>query len=190
MRFGRMLLVVLAACSSTFAAAITYQAVLTGPGEAPPNTSPGTGLADVTVDTVTNLMTVQVVFSGLEADTTASHIHCCVAPPGTAPVATTLPTFPGFPLGVTMGTYNQTFDLTLASSYNPAFVSSHGGTPTSAEAALLAGLAGDMAYLNIHTTLFPGGEISGFLVPVPEPGSLVLAGIGLAFCARRLRAVS
>ena len=37
-------------------------------------------------------------------------------------VATTTPAFPGFPLGVTVGDLLlHDFDLTLASSYNPAF---------------------------------------------------------------------
>jgi hypothetical protein len=49
------------------------------------------------------------------------------------------------------------------SSYNPAFVSANGGTAASAEAALFAGIMAGHAYLNIHTTTFPGGEIEGFL---------------------------
>ena len=106
--------------------------------------------------------TVNVSFSGLTSGTTASHIHCCVAPPGNAGVATTTPTFPGFPLGVTAGTYNQTFDMTAATSYNPAFVTANGGV-AAAEAALFAGLQTGQAYLNIHTSMFPGGEIRGFL---------------------------
>ena len=76
----------------------------------------------MTWDTLTNEMTVNVTFSGLTTATTAAHIHCCVAPPGNAGVATTTPTFPGFPLGVTAGTYSQTFDMTAPASYNPAFV--------------------------------------------------------------------
>jgi CHRD domain len=41
--------------------------------------------------------------------------------------------------------------------------------------ALLTGLAAGEAYLNIHTTLFPNGEIRGFLAPVPGP--VVSAGL-------------
>ncbi|MCB1879244.1 MAG: CHRD domain-containing protein, partial [Gammaproteobacteria bacterium] len=48
------------------------------------------------------------------------------------------------------------------------------------EAALSNGLAGGNAYLNIHTTAFPGGEIRGNLAPVPEPTTLGLIGLGLA----------
>jgi hypothetical protein len=125
--------------------------------------SSGTGNTIVTWNTVTNQMTIAISFSGLTSGTTASHIHCCVAPPGTAGVATTVPTFPGFPLGVTSGTYSQTFDMTSLSSYNPAFVAANGGTAASAEAALFAGLVAGTSYLNIHTTKFPAGEIRGFL---------------------------
>lgn len=94
-------------------------------------------------------------------------------------VATTVPTFPGFPLGVTTGTYLQTFDLTLASTYNPAFITAHGGTVAGAEAAFIAGLLSGQTYLNIHTAQFPGGEIRGQLQAVPEPATLLLMGTGL-----------
>ena len=176
---------------AAYAGVITYDAILSGPGEAPPNSSPGTGFAIVTVDDVINTMEVNVTFSGLQTDDTASHIHCCTVAPdtGSAGVATTIPTFAGFPLGVTAGSYDQILDLTLATSYNPAFVTANGGTTATAEAALLAGLVGQEAYLNIHTTLFPGGEISGFLVAqTPEPASFLLTGAalaGLVFCGKR-----
>jgi hypothetical protein len=58
---------------------------------------------------------------------------------------------------------NQTYDMTQAGSWNPAFITANGGTPAGAEAALIAGLAAGQAYLNIHTTNNPGGEIRGFL---------------------------
>jgi len=86
--------------ASAFALPVTFfKATLSGPGESPPTTSPGTGTASVIYDT--HMLEVDVTFSGLEAGTTASHVHCCVTHPGAAGVATTVPTFPGFPLGVT-----------------------------------------------------------------------------------------
>ena len=81
---------------------------------------------------------------------------------------------------MTSGHYDSILDLTLASSYNPAFVTANGGTTGSAEAALLAGIAADKANLNIHSTVDPGGEIRGFLVPVPEPSTWGLIGLALA----------
>ena len=140
-----------------------FTATLNGGNQSPPIATPGTGTATVTWNTVTNQMGVDVTFGGLTTPTTAAHIHCCVTPPGNTGVATTVPTFTGFPLGVTSGTYTHTFDMTSAASYNPAFVTANGGTTAGAEAALLAGLEAGQAYLNIHTTMFPGGEIRGFL---------------------------
>jgi len=146
-----------------------YWVSLSGPAEVPANNSPGTGKATITIDAVANTMRVQVTFSGLVAGVTASHIHSATAVPGsgTAGVATTLPTFAGFPSGVTAGTYDQTFNMLLASSYNPSFVTANGGTPASAWTALRAGISAGRAYLNIHSTTFSGGEIRGFLNPCP-----------------------
>jgi hypothetical protein len=173
---------------------ITYDANLSGPSESPPNASPGTGFAEVDVDSVANTMRVQVSFSGLLGTTTASHIHAATTVPGTgtAGVATTTPYFTGFPIGVTSGIYDQTFDMTLASSYNPSYVTANGGTTAGAEAALFASMAAGTSYLNIHTTVVPGGEIRGFLIQVPEPASasLTLLCAGALFCRRRSRAAA
>jgi hypothetical protein len=174
----------LLATPAAHAAVFVYEAALSGPNEQPPNASPGTGWATVTYDDTALTMRVEAQFSGLLGVVTAAHIHCCTVVPmtGTAGVATTTPTFTGFPSGVTAGSYDRTFDLTLASSFNPAYVTSNGGTPFSATAALFTGVADGKAYFNIHSSEYGGGEIRGFLLPssVPEPGSLALLALGAA----------
>lgn len=151
--------------STSSAAVLDYIAFLDGPSESPPVLSSGYGTAQVTINDVALTMRVQASFAGLTGTTTASHIHAAtaVAGAGTAGVATTTPTFAGFPLGVTSGIYDITLDMTLASSYNPSYVTAHGGTTATARTDLFAAIAAGKAYLNIHSTFAGGGEIRGFL---------------------------
>ena len=186
---------VLIAAAAVPAAAmpITFSTILTGPGESPPNASPATGSATVTIDDVANTMRVEVTFAGLTGLSTASHIHVINGPGDVnladtaGPVATTTPAFIGFPLNVLSGSMDQTYDMTLASSFRAGFITDAGGTVALARAALFDGIEDGRAYLNVHSAAFPGGEIRGFLAPVPEPGVLVLFATAALGGARRLR---
>lgn len=171
---------------------IEFTATLSGAAESPANASAGTGFADVFYDATTHLLSLQITFSGLSGTTTASHIHAATAVPGagTAGVATTTPTFAGFPLGVTSGFYSVILDLTLLSSYNPAYVTANGGTAATAESALMSAMFQGETYLNIHTTAFPGGEIRGFLNRVPDAvstGALLILSLGALIFVPRLQ---
>jgi hypothetical protein len=152
------------------------------------------GFALIGYDAAVHQLSVLAGFTDLVAGVTAAHIHCCTDPPANVGVATTTPTFPDFPSGVTSGFYNRVFDLTLASSFNPAFVTANSGSVALAEATLAAGIMAGRAYFNIHSSTFPGGEIRGFLAPVngtdnviPEPATMLLVGggIGALVAARR-----
>lgn len=118
-----------------------YTATLTGAAESPPVVSDGIGLAIVTLDSAAFQMRVQTAFSGLTGNVTVAHVHCCTAVPqtGIVGVATTVPTFPGFPAGGTSGFYDQTFDMLSAGRWSPAYVNDNGGTFQSAFAALRSG---------------------------------------------------
>lgn len=180
---GLFLLGVIPACAHTELYEIELSGVTSG------NSSPGIGSGLVTVDLDLATMRLEVEFSGLTGTVSASHIHCCTAAPftGNAGVATPVPTFPGFPSGVTAGSYDMTFDMSAASSFNPSYVTSNGGTTGDAFAALLAGFDGGNAYLNIHTSTFGSGEIRGYLRRIPEPTTAVLALTAFAAFARGRR---
>lgn len=124
----------------------TFSFTLSGAEEVPPNGSPATGTGLVTIDTDTNQLNYNITFSGLEGTETAAHIHG-FAPPGTnAGVLYALPT--GNPK-IGSITYTE-----------------------AQEANFLAGLS----YVNIHSTVYGGGEIRGQIdepmncvTPTPTP---------------------
>jgi hypothetical protein len=166
---------------STSAATFQYSAELLGASESPPVPSPATGSALVTYDSTAHTLTVHVEFADLVGTTSTAHIHATTAVPftGTAGVATYPGIFPGFPTGVTSGIYDGSWDLTQDSSYTAGFLGANGGTATGAESALYQALYSGQAYVNIHTSFRPGGEIRGFLHQVPDSGSAgLLFGIG------------
>jgi hypothetical protein len=168
-----------------------YVANLDGLSESTPNASAGTGFAQVTLDLALHTLQIDVTFSGLSGTTTAAHIHAPTPTPlsGVAGVATQTPYFTGFPIGVTSGTYSHIFDTLDAATYNPTYVTANTDA-AGAEAALALALADGTAYFNIHSTTFPGGEIRGFLVPVPEPttiGLIVIGGVAVLLAARKTR---
>jgi CHRD domain len=180
--------IAIAPVSHAQAAILSFTANLTGPNQSPPNTSPGTGTALLALDNIANTLRLQVTFSGLVGNTTNPHLHgpTAIARTGTGIVVTGLPSFP---LGVKSGSYDNLFDLTQNSSYDTDFRLASGGTAASAQALITSSLLAETTYLNIHSSAFIDGEISGFFLPVaqstsvPEPsytlGLLGTLGAGL-----------
>jgi hypothetical protein len=140
--------------SSVAQAQWTFQAFLQGLNEVPANGSPASGFGQVVLNVSQTQITVDENWSGLTAPATASHIH---GPAGAGTNASVLFPFSGVPASTSGAIPEQSFAIT------PTQVSQ-----------LFAGLY----YMNVHTSTFPGGEIRGQLLLVPEPGTAALIGVG------------
>ena len=179
--------IVLAAALPATAATL-YRANLDQSQETTPTGSPGTGSGLVNLSDDMNSVAFSLNWTGLTAPAAAGHIHCCAPLGANAPVAI------GFaPVPATSGSLFARFDLTDIGTYEGGFLAANGGTAVSARAAFLAGLDGGLAYFNIHTGNFPGGEIRGQVAgAVPEPAvwGLMIAGFGMVGGAMRRRSLA
>ena len=101
--------------------------------EVPPNTSAGTGSADVDYDSASKKLTWTLTYSGLSGPATAAHFHGPAEAGKTAGVKVAIPNATSSPAeGSATLTDEQAADLT-AGKY----------------------------YINVHTAANPGGEIRG-----------------------------
>ena len=125
---------------------LPFTVLLNGAGEAPAlvNT-PATGVGMLSLQG--SNLSYSISFSGLSAPATAAHIHSPATPTNSASVQVP---FIGVP-AATAGTISGTTSLT---------------------ATQLADIVNGMAYVNIHDTNHPGGEIRGQIVPLRIPITL------------------
>lgn len=143
----------------------------------------GSGTLFMTYDATARTLDIQANWAGLSGTTSTAHIHCCNANPFTGTSGVALAEsgiLPGFPLGVSSGSYSRLIDLSQTNQYGGAFLTASGGTAALAEARLIANLASGNAYFNIHSNTFTGGEIRAFVTVVPEPATYGLMALGLA----------
>ena len=126
-----------------------------GMQQVPPNASPGMGIGFVTLQ-LDGTLDFNITFQDLLGVEIAAHFH------GPADFGENAPVLFGLPLG------------------SPK-IGSVGPLNAQQQSDLLAGLW----YVNIHSNMFPGGEIRGQVIPAP--GALALLGLGGLLARRRRR---
>ena len=140
---------------------VNMTATLTGAEET--TTTPGVlglltgavGTATVSVDATNEEVAVQLNLFNFATGTSAGHIH--VGPRGVAgPVVLNFP----IPTG-------RTGDLPLSFRLGVAAFVARPEIGINTMSDLIQAIVGGGAYVNIHTSQYPAGEIRGQLVPVP-----------------------
>src|SRR5262245_11483654 len=159
---------------TTLAALATAQAQFQFRSDATPAQDGGgnrTGSGTFLITLSGSTMTINGNFTGLSGNSTAAHIHGpSAAFPASASVIYDFT--PGglnlATLGSTSGSINGSFELVPKGA---------GGTYTVNQQ--MADLNAGLWYVNVHSSTFGGGEIRGVILPVPEPSTWVLAGLGV-----------
>ncbi len=112
-----------------------YEAALSGAQEVPPASTRGSGMAEIQLNTSTNVLSWKVTYSGLTGPATAAHIH---GPAG-----------PGANAGVVIPFQNAGASPIVGQ--------------TTITPAQYGDLAAGLWYVNVHTAAHPGGEVRGQL---------------------------
>ncbi len=131
----------MASCPQAFALKIPIQASLSGGGEVPSNNSPARGVMQGTFDTDTNTLEWTVTYSGLTTEPIGAHFHGPVSYHGLTP--------------------EENAPIQVATPGNLA-------SPFHGVAKIDDTQAKDLKdgrwYFNLHSKLFPAGEIRGPVV--------------------------
>lgn len=166
------------------------------------STSTATGMGTVTIDTTLFTITTDLSWSDLSGPADRSHLHD--APEGVSRFTppndlflheifyddTSVPLSEQVPCGGAL----SPVDLTdcappTGTAHNVLQLSAGDGYGFPDFASLTDAFLRDGVYIDIHTELYPEGEIRGQLVaPVPEPSTVVLlltTLLGVAFVARK-----
>ena len=151
-----MMAAILIGAAAASAQVVVATATLGGGEETPILLSGAAGTAEVAIDTNAKEFAVTLRIFNIPTTTTAGHIH--VGAKGIAgPVVVDFPAIAG-----RLGDFVTTFRVGEASFRpNPAI-----GINTIDD--VIQAVANGNAYVNIHTTSFPAGEIRGQLVPKPQ----------------------
>lgn len=169
-RLALALTLVTGLCLPSSATNWLFQALLTGMQEVPPNGSNAVGVASMSYDDVSNRFNLAIFVTGLDPnEIVGSHIH-------RAPFGVNGPVI--YSIGTTYQTTQSGISF-MGTDLGPL----DPGNNNENEIALL----NNNAYINIHTNAFPGGEIRGQLIVIPEPGTVAALAAGLGMLVLRFR---
>lgn len=177
MHKGTFVLATLCVMAASHATLFTFKASLSGDQETPPVSTQATGNATLTVDTGSPiwLFSIDMTADHLQGSPVVSHLH--VAPVGTpGPVAIDLgaPTVTGGSAGDWSAKWHTGWGLGQNFEIN-GLTREH----------ILTLLQDGLVYANVHTGVYPDGEVRGQLGAVPEPATLAVLGVGLLGVIRR-----
>jgi hypothetical protein len=151
---------------------------LTGATEAPPVSTPASGTASGTYDTVSHVITWDVTYADLTGNLILGHIHGPA--PANVPAPILIDFFGGRVSLPSSGSFSGSADLDGDPLLSPVF----DDVPLSVREQQLFG---GLWYVNLHSPAFPAGEIRQ-QIAIPEPGTLaLLAAVGIALLMGRAR---
>jgi hypothetical protein len=148
--------------SAAGANAQQFEAKLVGFNETPSNFTPAQGTLKLNLNTILQSATYTLTYSGLRGTVTQAHIHFAKARDAggifvwLCGTTTNPPPVPGTPTCPQSGTVTGTITPASIVAPNPTQ-----GITAGDFGVLTAALSSESAYSNVHSTLFPAGEIRG-----------------------------
>jgi hypothetical protein len=192
----RLLGLVMLMAATNASAVFIFTANLTGSQETPPSGSAATAIATFVLNDAMNALTYDVTVLGLDPvrvapngvsslagnpgglnDLTRMHIHR--APPAVAGgIVFGQIENPGVP-----ATLNDLDDFTILTKTADTLHVTGAWDGTEGNGTTLGAELGNLflggLYLNVHSDVFPGGEIRGQILAVPEPATFALVAIAM-----------
>ena len=147
--FGAAVTLLLLPAVPAQAETINARAILGGGEEVPGVLTGAVGIADIVIDTDARTIAVEIRMFNIPSATTAGHIH--VGPKGVAG-----PVVVDFPIP-----RDRVGDLSLSFMVNAQNLRPNPMIGINTMDDVIQAIVGGGAYVNIHTAVFPGGEIRG-----------------------------
>lgn len=149
--FGAVAVLLLLRVTPAQADTLHFRASLQGGEEVPALLTGAVGLAEISIDTQTRVISVTLKIFNLPTGSTAGHIHV-----GSKGVAG--PVVVDFPIPA-----RRTGDLALTFTVGAAQLRARPELGIQTIDDVIQAISGGGAYVNIHTSQYPGGEIRGQL---------------------------